>query len=174
MSDQGDVKFRRVGGRVIPIHVKDLAKAGGYTAGGVAVGIASGNAAAKKFHAAALVANKAVDLGKAADAADKVEKFMLGIKLNKMQIRHEMTAKKMLKSASSIRNFGLLTSTALIATGVNKALNHTELKDNDQARLAASIGAGAAAQFAIRSAFLRGVGNRGFDVIRKAASKAFR
>ncbi len=176
------VVFRRIGGRIVPIHEKrdERVKAGTTAGVGMWIGHVAGKQAAKFTHEAALARHAAYD------HTMKRHKVMTeGIKhgglfehaaVNKAKkiAVHEAKsiaiANKLDKAAFRTRAMGTGVAAAMVTHGVNRALNTTRLKEDKESRAAISGTAGAAAGFAVYHGYLRGVGMRG----RKAASKAIK
>lgn len=140
------VTFRRIGGRVVPIRDTTIerAKGGALVAAGAAGGYAAGKLAAREMHSAALMANK----------------------------RRFAKEAFLLRSSYKIRNLGIAGSAAVIGAGAHSLLKGTKLEKHPKTKAAVSTGAGIAGAFAVHSAFARGMGNRGFRVLKIAARRA--
>lgn len=177
-----NVSFRRIGGRVVPIRINDHRVQGAALgAAGIAAAVATGKVSAGMMHQSAHIENEARNLGavytklKAMKSQGPLFEHASNDKLmtvGRTALRNAVKSKQLEKAAFSVRNVGTLGSAALIGAGVHKALAHSSVKNDKKTRAAISTGAGVAATFAIRSAYLRGVGIRGFEVIKQAAKRA--
>lgn len=181
MADR-DVVFRRINGHIVPISRRKLEGAG-IVAGGLAVAAASGKAAAHMVRNAAYAENEAragVKVVRTAKSAAEKLGPLFAIKANQQYIKAGEAAlktmaqsRKLFNTSLGIRNAGYTAGAALIAGGVHHALS----KDNKQGVLsksnaAVAAGAGIAAHFAIRSAFLKSMNRRGMKVSRALTEAA--
>lgn len=175
--------FIRKGGRVIPIRDSNEVKGAAMAAGGVGIAYATGKTAAKLMHESAHAENEAHNLGAVYKNIRAVKsdgplfrsiENQRAIAVGRNALRHAVKSKDLERASFHLRHIGTVASAGLIGMGVNKAMeSHPTLKKDKKTRAAIAGGSGVAATFAIRSSYLRGVGMRGFDVLKHAARRAF-
>jgi hypothetical protein len=178
------MKFIRKNGRIIPIAEKrkDSAKAAGAVAAGGAVALATAKATSGMMHDSAKAENAARTAAKSYTAS-KMKFKQLGPLFEhakppmdeaKAAMRFAVQSKGLEKKAFKVRNLGTAIAAALIGVGVNKALDHTKLKDEPGKKAAVSTGAAVVATFAVMSPYYRGVGNTVAHALKLAAKRVVR
>lgn len=178
---KNNVIFRRIGGRVVPISSerRDRVAGAATAASGVAVAGAAGSYAARMTHAAAHAENTARSAVKQARAAKKATE-KLG-PLFKVKAEREYTKaggnalRTMAKSRGlyehgvKVRHAGVAVGAGLVAAGVHRALSSKDGERNPKAEAVTGAAATGVAAFAVRSQYLKGMGNKTFKAIREAA-----
>lgn len=163
--------FRRIHGRIVPIR-EERAKGVAIAGAGVGVAAASGRIAARMTHRAAQAENEARGAVKAARAAKSASEKLGPLFSYKSDRAYAQAGHAALKTMAKsrglfeqslkVRNVGHAAGAALVGAGVHKALKGTELEKHPKTKAAVAGGAAVAAHFAVRSSYLKGVGNKSF------------
>lgn len=178
---QGNVVFRRIGGRVIPIRLdKQKAKNAGSGAGMVAAGLGAAAIAGKvasKFHLEAAYAENAARNFKFSAQSFLKSGDGPGAKTLLKQSRSAASsAASLFRSGRVAKGLGALVGGTLIGTGVTKALSGTGvgnwLDQNEMAKNGLQVGVGSAAALGIRTGYTHGFGMmRGWNAVKHAFAR---
>lgn len=172
------IVFRRIRGHIVPIAVKE-----GAAIAGAGLGVAAGagflssslvRSAAYAENHARTVANSYRAAKQAAEAAGPLFAHQALHKLKPVgleALRSMVVSKQMFAASQGLKSFGRTTAAVAIGAGTFRALEATNLKDNDTARALAGVSAGLGAHFAFRSGFLKGMLRKG-TTLAKATREA--
>lgn len=150
----GQVVFRRIHGRLVPIKVDrtEVAKGVGAMAGGIGIAHATAEITSRMTHASALAENAAREAVKPARLLFK--------------------SKALERGAFAVRGGGTALAAAALGIGIHKALSQTRLQEHENLKVAASTAGTTAAVFAVQSVYYRRLGNFWGHAISAAARRA--
>lgn len=158
----GDVIFRRIHGRIVPIkqhesdRKADVAKGSALTASGIGVAVAAGNqvAALEREHAHYHNAfrnfsiAKSINLAKGTSTGNRAAG-----QFKRLANKNRIEGVRALRTANSFKKKGIAAGGTLIAAGTHKIVPEKVKKEHPKVVAAASAGTGVAAAFGIRSAY---------------------
>lgn len=176
-----DIQFRRVHGRIVPIHINPQQKQGAAgIAAGAAVATGAGLVSAKLHREAAHFTNAAMNYraARAVNLAKDTSKARRAAgQFKNIAAKNILEAKRFHVAGKNVQTFGLAAGSSLIAAGVDKLLPK-KIKENKMARTTADASAGFGAAFMIRSAYYKmiapgSIGTKGLVGLKLAGKRVF-
>lgn len=186
----GQIAFRRIGGRVIPINVqsqkqpdkhKNQKVGAALVAAGVGVGVGGAKLAAGMTHESAFLEDlsrqKAFHYRTISAHLQGPPSVQTAAKLKSLGIRamgYATASKALEKSSFKVRNAGQIGAAVLIGGGLAHAVQGDKNEKNPKTKTAITAAGALGGAFAVRSAYLHGMGHRGMGMVKQALKDVFK